>query len=439
MPGAAAPARLARVAEQLGAALGPAAAAAATADGDTPPRPLGATDPEPVFSEAEMAAWRTNGWIVLRDAVPAAQCAALVDAIWAQLGQDPADPTTWYAPPRGDHHDGFVGALDAPRARALQWEMCQSERLYAAHAQLFGTPFLRMGVAGAYMKPPYIGGETLGVEISGARDPNSPGTIFQRRGGQQMVPGGEMALHFDTGLEQIHTGQMDGQNILQSQISLTDTPGDAGGTCLLPGFHNEIADYAKTFPPFPADTDMWESTTHADTWQGWPGRNANTAWPHAFKSDGTPVDAPLRARLKAELKGAGRIREHWRGNLHHVDLELFQSRIRSIPTHRGDLLIWHRACPHGNGYNLSANPRFAQFVNFSMVQQQTQEEEEAAAPGSADESEPLPPALTAAEMDANNRSWEEAGRPALTELGRCLLGMAPWPPAQRGMQRGHWR
>ena len=43
--------------------------------------------------------------------------------------------------------------------------------------------------------------------------------------------------------------------------------------------------------------------------------------------------------LKAELKGAGRIREHWRGNLHHVDLEPFQERIRSIPTRRGDLTL----------------------------------------------------------------------------------------------------
>mgnify|MGYP004377990015 CR=1 FL=1 len=83
-----------------------------------------------------------------------------------------------------------------------------------------------------------------------------------------------------------------------------------------------------------------------------PGRNANTAWPHAFDAEGMPLPAPERARLKAELKGAGRIREHWRGNLHHVDLEPFQERIRSIPTRRGDLLIWHRGCPHGNPHEI---------------------------------------------------------------------------------------
>ena len=137
-----------------------------------------------------------------------------------------------------------------------------------------------------------------------------------------------------------------------------------------------------------------------------PGRNANTAWPHAFDAEGMPLPAPERARLKAELKGAGRIREHWRGNLHHVDLEPFQERIRSIPTRRGDLLIWHRGCPHGNGYNLRSEPRFAQFVNYSLL--------------------PEGEELTAEQMDANRKAWVDAGSPQLTPLGRKAFGLAPW-------------
>ena len=50
-----------------------------------------------VFSEAEMAAWREQGWIILKEAVSPEQCALLVDAIFRQLRQDPDDPATWYS------------------------------------------------------------------------------------------------------------------------------------------------------------------------------------------------------------------------------------------------------------------------------------------------------------------------------------------------------
>ena len=245
------PRRGARIARQLCAAdqqhlrSSPSAAAAAT--------------PEKVFSDDEMEAWREHGWIVLREAVAPELCEALIAQIWAQLQQDPHDSSTWYTPPglngRADHHEGFV-TLEALAAKALQWEMCQSERVYAAHAQLLGSGRLRLGLGGAYMKPPYIGGDTLGIEISGPTDP-TPENIFHRRGGQQMVPGGEMALHFDTSVEAIHGGEMDPASLLQSQISLNDTPGDGGGTALLPGFHKELRDWAARFPPLPPGTDTW--------------------------------------------------------------------------------------------------------------------------------------------------------------------------------------
>ena len=74
-------------------------------------------------------------------------------------------------------------ALETLAATALQYEVSQQERVYAAHAQLLGGSRLWLGVdtRGAYMKPPYIGGDTLGVEISGPTDP-TPEDIFHRRG-----------------------------------------------------------------------------------------------------------------------------------------------------------------------------------------------------------------------------------------------------------------
>ena len=365
-----------------------------------------------VFSEAEMAEWREQGWIVLKEAVSPEQCALLVDAIFRQLRQDPDDPATWYprAYPqphgRSDHHDGFLNFDSTPEfvaTRALQWQICQDERIYHAHVQLLGEHRLTMGmqVGRAYMKPPYIGGDTLGVEMSGPLElPDEK--IFHRRGGDIKVPGGDMALHFDTSLDDIRRGEISRTNILQGNISLTDTPGDAGGTCLLPGFHHELLEWVQGFPPLDPDADTWSNDGSKG---GWPGRNASTAWPHAFDAEGMPLPLPQLDQLREERIAAGRVKSDWRGNLHHPDLEPFQDRMRSIPTQCGDLLIWHRACPHGNCYNLTKQPRMAQFVEFSV-------------PG---EGQP-----TGEEMAARVKAWEEAGAPPMSDLNRKIAGIKPW-------------
>ena len=359
-----------------------------------------------------MATWRERGWIILEAVVPPEQCALLVDAIFRQLRQDPDDPATWYPREypqphgRSDHHDGFLAFDPTPEfaaTRALQWQICQNERIYRAHAQLLGEHRLRMGmqVGRAYMKPPYIGGDTLGVEMSGPLElPDEK--IFHRRGGDIKLPGGEMALHFDTSLDDIRRGEISGKNLLQGNISLTDTPGDAGGTCLLPGFHHEILEWVQRFPPLDPEADTWATDGSKG---GWPGRNANTAWPHAFDAEGVPLPLPQLDRLREERIAAGRVKPDWAGNLNHPDLEALQHRIRSIPTKCGDLLIWHRGCPHGNGYNLTKQPRMAQFVDFSVLGEGQPTEEEIA---------------------ASTKAWEEVGAPPMSDLNRKVAGLEPW-------------
>jgi hypothetical protein len=359
-----------------------------------------------------MATWRERGWIILEAAVPPEQCALLVDAIFRQLRQDPDDPTTWYPRQypqphgRSDHHDGFLTFDPTPEfaaTRALQWQICQNERIYRAHAQLLGEHRLRMGmqVGRAYMKPPYIGGDTLGVEMSGPLElPDEK--IFHRRGGDIKLPGGEMALHFDTSLDDIRRGEISGTNLLQGNIALTDTPGNAGGTCLRPGFHHEILEWVQRFPPLDPEADTWATDGSKG---GWPGRNANTAWPHAFDAEGVPLPLPQLDRLREERIAAGRVKPDWVGNLNHPDLASFQHRLRSIPTKCGDLLIWHRGCPHGNGYNLTKQPRMAQFVDFSVLGEGPPTEEEIA---------------------ASTKAWEEVGAPPMSDLNRKVAGLEPW-------------
>ena len=81
---------------------------------------------------------------------------------------------------------------------------------------------------------------------------------------------------------------MSGTNLLQGNISLTDTPGDAGGTCLLPGFHHEMLDWVRSFPPLDPeapgiDGNYQYSALLRPSRGGWPGRDQQWA-----------VDPPVR-------------------------------------------------------------------------------------------------------------------------------------------------
>ncbi|MDE0019958.1 MAG: phytanoyl-CoA dioxygenase family protein [Candidatus Poribacteria bacterium] len=103
-----------------------------------------------------------------------------------------------------------------------------------------------------------------------------------------------------------------------------------------------------------------------------------------------------------------------------LEPELF----RQIPANQGDLLIWHRALPHGNGRNASDKPRIAQYINQSPA--------------------PLSPSESAREgrvalwrerrasgygsFRGDARGWEAEnyGPAPLSPLGRKLLGLDLW-------------
>ena len=109
-------------------------------------------------------------------------------------------------------------------------------------------------------------------------------------------------------------------------------------------------------------------------------------------------------------------------------------RVRAIPANAGDLIMWHRALPHGSGLNRTDRPRLAQYIlaapagfNISLYQ--------------PDDGGPRS-STAAHEATRQHRiaQWErrsgpsglaldprEAGPPAvLTPLGRKLLGLDLW-------------
>src|SRR5579871_1446071 len=61
---------------------------------------------EDVLSEHDLAFWEAHGYLVLKQAVPEAQCAAARQAIWEFLDASPVDPASWYR-----RHDAQYGLM----------------------------------------------------------------------------------------------------------------------------------------------------------------------------------------------------------------------------------------------------------------------------------------------------------------------------------------
>ena len=154
----------------------------------------------PVLTETDFEFWNANGYVVVRDAVPSANCQAAVDAICAFLEVDLDRSETWYRGRQG--HSIWVPLLHHPALLANR----ESPRIHRAFAQLWGREDL-----------------WANVDQTGFNPPEKPGWPF---------PGPH--LHWDVSLTQpIPFG-------LQGILYLVDTPADQGAFTCVPGFHRVI-------------------------------------------------------------------------------------------------------------------------------------------------------------------------------------------------------
>ncbi len=157
-------------------------------------------DAAPVLTDADLEFWDANGYVVVRDAVPPANCPAAVEAICAFLDVDVDRPETWYGGPQG--HSIWVPLLHHPALSANR----ESPRIHRAFAQLWDREDL-----------------WVNVDQTGFNPPEKPGWSF---------PGPH--LHWDVSLAQpIPFG-------LQGILYLVDTPADQGAFTCVPGFHRAI-------------------------------------------------------------------------------------------------------------------------------------------------------------------------------------------------------
>lgn len=94
-----------------------------------------------VLTEADWKFWVENGYIVIKQAVPKAQARATADFLWEFEEKDPADPSTWYAPPRAEMQmkeltgTGMVEVYNHQRL----WDNRQMQRVYDAFVDIWGT------------------------------------------------------------------------------------------------------------------------------------------------------------------------------------------------------------------------------------------------------------------------------------------------------------
>lgn len=103
--------------------------------------------------------------------------------------------------------------------------------------------------------------------------------------------------------------------------------------------------------------------------------------------------------------------------------------IEPVPCKAGDLIIWNRLLAHGNGHNVSAKPRLAQYISMFEADPQTAQADGWGGDRAArirQWQERQPPQASWAPGDP--RQWEQqhAQTAELTPLGRKLLGLDLW-------------
>jgi hypothetical protein len=163
-----------------------------------------------VLTAEDLAFWEANGYVIVRRAVGAEDCAAARAAIWDYLGMDEHDPATWYRD--AQQLQGIMVPLY--RHPAIDKNR-QSPVIRRAFEQLWGHNRL-----------------LVTTDKAGFNPPETP--HHQYRG---------VGLHWDVSLvPPIPFG-------VQGILYLTDTAAHQGALTVVPGFHRHIDQWLAQLPP----------------------------------------------------------------------------------------------------------------------------------------------------------------------------------------------
>jgi hypothetical protein len=92
-----------------------------------------------VLSQDDWHHWTTQGYVIVRQAVPPDKVARLVDLLWAFDEKDPQDRSTWSAPQRRDHamrELNHTGMLEIYNHQYL-WDTRMEPRVYDAFVDIW--------------------------------------------------------------------------------------------------------------------------------------------------------------------------------------------------------------------------------------------------------------------------------------------------------------
>ncbi|GAA2942685.1 phytanoyl-CoA dioxygenase family protein [Streptomyces enissocaesilis] len=124
-----------------------------------PLRDLRKTRPLRVLSEQDFAFWQTYGYVIVKQAIPAAAAERLLEFTWDFQGLDPARPDSWYAErrfrsdlERDLHVYGFVEAYH----HQLIWDSRQTRRVYDAFVDVWDCEELWVTLDRLNLNPPNI-------------------------------------------------------------------------------------------------------------------------------------------------------------------------------------------------------------------------------------------------------------------------------------------
>ncbi|MFE9422901.1 phytanoyl-CoA dioxygenase family protein [Kitasatospora sp. NPDC006697] len=125
----------------------------------TPLRDLEKDLPLRVLSAADFEHWQQYGYVVVREAIPAAAAGALLDFAWEFQRLDPADPRTWYQdrPFRDelDRHLHVYGFVEAYQHQLI-WDSRQAQRVYDAFVDVWDCEELWVTLDRLNLNPPNV-------------------------------------------------------------------------------------------------------------------------------------------------------------------------------------------------------------------------------------------------------------------------------------------
>ncbi|BCD88387.1 phytanoyl-CoA dioxygenase [Pseudomonas solani] len=297
--------------------------------------PLHAIDkrrPLRVLSEADWQHWTRKGYVIVRNAVSAAEADAVVAMLWRFQEMDPHDPSTWYRPQLREHRMtelNNTGMVEVYNHQSL-WDTRQNRRIYDAFVDIWDREDLWVAIDRANLNPP-----NKAARAAGKKDG---------------------FIHFD-----VDVSQRPLPIAAQGVLSLAPQDDEVGGFQCVPGIFEAI--------------------------EQWWSRQPEGANP--FKPDiGTHA-------------------------------------IENIRLDKGDLLIFNSLLAHGVRPNRSEDRvRLAQYISMFPADFDNEALRQARIRTWAEQTHPLGDPFPGDPREYERRHFARA---ELSEHGRRLLGLEPWP------------